>query len=400
MRILYFADIRFPLERANGIQTMETCDALAGRGHTVHLIVRPDTQAPARDPFDFYGIPPRERLIVEHAPVAGPAIPPLARRLGYLAFAAGRAAGAGRADVIMTRDLTVASLLLRLPGRSPLVYESHGYAPDVAAALPHMLSTATPPRASKLARLARREAYVWRRADGYVTIPAGLAAELARRFGDRERVAVVPDGARVAESCAPHRAGTTPITVGYAGHLYAWKGVDVLLDALATLPDVRAVIVGGHEKEPDLERLRARAARLAIDGRVTFTGQVPPASVREHLAGADVLVLPNPASAISTSATSPLKLFEYMAAGRAIVATDLPAIREVLTHDVNGILVMPGDAAALAAGIRRLEEDPALRDRLATAARASVAEYSWSRRAERLDALFTDVVNAKGPAGR
>ena len=58
MRILYFADIRFPLERANGIQTMETCHALAGRGHEVHLVVRPDTHTPARDPFAYYGLPP------------------------------------------------------------------------------------------------------------------------------------------------------------------------------------------------------------------------------------------------------------------------------------------------------------------------------------------------------
>ena len=112
MRILYFADIRFPLERANGIQTMETCHALAGRGHEVHLVVRPDTHTPARDPFAYYGLPRSARLIVEHAPVAGPQV---ARRIGYLTFAATRAVGAGRADIVMTRDLAVASLLLRLP---------------------------------------------------------------------------------------------------------------------------------------------------------------------------------------------------------------------------------------------------------------------------------------------
>ena len=69
MRILYFADIRFPLERANGIQTMETCHALAGRGHEVHLVVRPDTHTPARDPFSYYGLARSAGLIVEHAPV-------------------------------------------------------------------------------------------------------------------------------------------------------------------------------------------------------------------------------------------------------------------------------------------------------------------------------------------
>jgi hypothetical protein len=62
MRILYFADIRFPLERANGIQTMETCHALVERGHEVRLVVKGDTHVPPRDPFEFYGLPARTRL--------------------------------------------------------------------------------------------------------------------------------------------------------------------------------------------------------------------------------------------------------------------------------------------------------------------------------------------------
>jgi glycosyltransferase involved in cell wall biosynthesis len=405
VRILYFADIRFPLERANGIQTMETCHALVERGHTVHLVVRPDTKTPPRDPWAYYGLPRRDRLVIERAPNTGPAVPVAARRLGYLAFAAGRATGVGRADVVMTRDLMVASLVLRLPARlsarPPVVYESHGYAPDVAAALPDMVSTATAPSQAKLSRLAAREARVWSRAEGYVTITSGLAEDLTRRFGPRERLAVVPDGTRavqVSDSRTPPQEG--PLTVGYAGHLYAWKGVDILLQAIAKVPGIHGLIVGGHDKEQDLSRLRALAGRLGIDERVTFTGQVAPASVQALLARASVLALPNPASAISTRATSPLKLFEYMAAGRAIVASDLPALREVLTHEVNGLLVAPGDPDALAAGIRRLSGDPDLRDRLARTARDTAAEYSWSRRAERLEALFNQVRRSRAQVRR
>jgi len=397
--ILYFADIRFPLERANGIQTMETCHALARRGHDVHLVVRPDRHTPSRDPFAYYDLPSIARLAVERAPGGGP---PPARRVGYLAYAAARALGARRTDLVMTRDLTVASLLLRLPLRPPVVYESHGYAPEVAAALPTLVSTATPPSASKLARLAKRESFVWRHADGYVTITSGLASAQNARFGARARVVVVPDGARIPASGARSPAteasdGTcrrdagTPCTVGYAGHLYAWKGVDVLLEAVAQVPGVRCLVAGGQDEEPDLARLRALAARLGVEARVTFTGHLPPSDVPGVLAQADVLALPNPASAISTHATSPLKLFEYMAAGRAIVASNLPAIREVLTHDTNALLVAPGDPGALAAAIRRLAGDPALRETLASAARTAVAEYSWDRRAERLEALFTEV---------
>ena len=396
VRILYFADIRFPLERANGIQTMETCHALAVRGHDVSLVVRPDTHTPARDPFEYYGVARTSRLIVERAPVGGP---PIVRRIGYLAFAAGRAAGSSRADIVVTRDLAVASLLLRLPSRPPIVYESHGYAPDVAASLPDLVSTARKPTASKLARLARREALVWSQANGYVTITQGLASALAARFGTRPRVAVVHDGARLigADDSVGRsaRQSTAPFTVGYSGHLYPWKGVDVLLEAVALVPDVHALVIGGHDEEPDLPRLRAMASRLGIARRVTFTGLLAPRLVAHRLAEADVLALPNPASAISNHSTSPLKLFEYMATGKAILASDLPAIGEVLTDGVNALLLAPGDAAALAAGMRQLKDDAGLRERLGRAARQAVGEYSWDRRAERLDMLFAEVLASK-----
>jgi len=399
VRITYFADVRFPLERANGIQTMETCHAMAVRGHDVDLIVRPDTESPARDPFAYYGLPANPKLRIDRAPVSGPAV---ARRLGYMAFAVGRAMGKSRSDVLLTRDLGVASLLLDVPRglRPPVVYESHGYAPDVAAALPDLVATATRPSARKLQRLARREARVWLEADGYVTITAALRAELEARHGVRARLAVIPDGVRIDAARAVSEAdearrpeelegpGTAAPVVAYAGHLYAWKGVDVLLEALAHVSKARGLIVGGQAKEPDLARLKARATELGIGDRVTFTGMVEPARVARFLRQADVLALPNPASAISTRFTSPLKLFEYMAAGRPIVASDLPSIREVLHHQVDALLVTPGDPAAMAAAIERLIADPALSARLAAAALAAAPAYSWDRRAERLEELL------------
>jgi glycosyltransferase involved in cell wall biosynthesis len=186
-----------------------------------------------------------------------------------------------------------------------------------------------------------------------------------------------------------------PFTVGYAGHLYAWKGVDVLLAALARVPGARGLIVGGPGREPDLDRLQSQARQLGLGSRVTFTGLVPPPRVPELLARADVLVLPNPASAISTRFTSPLKLFEYMAAGRPIIASDLPAIREVIEPEVHGLLVPPGDPEALASAIRRMLDDSQLRDRLARAARTRVDDYTWDRRGERLEALLADVIDTR-----
>lgn len=392
MRILYFADIRFPLERANGIQTMETCHALAERGHDVRLVVKPDTHSPARDPYEFYGLPRVKGLGIEQA--NAPKGAGIIARVGYMSFALGRAMGAARTDVILTRDLGVASFLLKLPRtmRAPIVYESHGYAPAVAEALPQLVPSAKAPSAAKLRRLAARERQVWREADGYVAITRGIVENMESMDGPRPRVAVIPDGMRTPE--APPAALPADPVVGYAGHLYAWKGIDILLQALAQVPRAKGLIVGGHDKEADLERTRALARELGIADRVTFTGLVEPARVPEHLARVRVLVLPNPASAISTHFTSPLKLFEYMAAGRAIVASDLPAIREVLRDGENGLLVTPGDAAAFASAIERLLDDTVLAENIARTARTDASDYTWARRAERLESLFSEVTAA------
>jgi glycosyltransferase involved in cell wall biosynthesis len=313
--------------------------------------------------------------------------------------------GRGRQDLIFTRDLGLASLLLRIPAslRAPLVYEAHGIAADVAAALPGLLTGASEASPATLRRLTRREARVWKGADGYVTITDGLKRELERRFGSRSRIAVVPDGANAAndsdlqpsafaEASADKPTSQPPVfTIGYAGHLYPWKGVDLVIEAVAALKDARGLIIGGHEQEPDLARVKALAEQLNCASRVTFTGLIPPAAVAARLREADVLALPNPASSISSTFTSPLKLFEYMASGRPIVASDLASLREVLRNGENALLVEPGSPQALTAGIQRIKTDAALGRRLAEQARQDVRQFTWARRAERLEALFNEV---------
>jgi glycosyltransferase involved in cell wall biosynthesis len=393
VRILYLADIRFPLDRANGIQTMETCYALADRGHEVRLLVRPDTATPRRDPFMFYCLPPHDRLTIQRTPVVGP---PPARRVAYLVRAVA-AAATTRADVILTRDLGVASLVLRLPSvlRPPVVYESHGFAPVFAETMRELVSDAPVASTRKLRRLAVRERRVWRLARGYVAITAGLAADLTSRLGARRALTVVPDGVRLTpgRQFRPSRAARSPVIV-YAGHLYPWKGVDVLLRALALLPDVQGIVIGGHPAERDLKRIKDLAASLKITDRVRFTGQVSRADVPPWLEQGDVLVMPHSATTVSERYASPLKLFEYMAAGKPIVASDVSSIREVLRDGENACLVPPADPAALAAGIMRVVSDPALAERIARRAFEEAADYTWARRAERLETVLRQAVAA------
>ena len=111
-------------------------------------------------------------------------------------------------------------------------------------------------------------------------------------------------------------APSSPTLLAYTGHLYPWKGVDVLIHALERLPDARALIIGGLPGEPDLDRAKALARHAGVDDRIEFTGLVERSRVPALLARADILVLPTVATA-SAIYTSPLKLFEYFAAGRA-----------------------------------------------------------------------------------
>ena len=394
-RILCLADVRFPVERANGIQTIETCAALARRGYGVRLVVRPDTAVPARDPFEYYGVERDAGLSIERVRMAGPA--PL-RRIGFLLGALARARGTSRDDLVLTRDLGFASLYLRArrPDAARLVYESHGFSPAVSRERPAMLTGAAPPSSLKQGRLLRREARVWRQADGYATITRGLADELVDRFGPRPALAVVPDGARIdASRRFEARAIATPAVVGYSGHLYPWKGVDLLLEALTELPGVHGIVVGGHPGERDLARLRNRAGELGLESRVRFTGMVRPREVTACLEPADVLVLPNPATAASERYTSPLKLFEYLAMGRPIVASDLPAFREVVRHRETALLFEAGSAQALAAAVRVVIGDPELAGSMARRAFETARDYSWDARAERLDHLFSEAAGRR-----
>jgi len=397
LRIRYFADIRFPLERANGVQTMETCHALARRGHHVHLVVRPDRFTPGRNPFGYYGLAPIEALQIEQVDVPRRL---LARRVAYLAQAVRRTIQRRDTDVVITRDLGLASLIVALPRgwRPPLVYESHGFAPAVSAEMPSLHAGAPEAGHAKRKRLEAREQRVWRRADGYVTITEGLAREMEQRFGPRDRLAVIPDGTHLREagtgSDSVRRIPGAPPVVGYAGHLYPWKGIDVLIGALGQLTDVRGLIVGGLDGEHDFARVKALAERTA-PGRVDLVGMVDPPQVAALLQQADVLAVPNLPSRISAAYTSPLKLFEYMASGRPVVASDLPALREVLRPDDNAVLVEAGSVGALAAGIRRIVGDAAFGARLAARARLDVTEYTWDKRAARLEAVIAAAVEAR-----
>jgi glycosyltransferase involved in cell wall biosynthesis len=171
--------------------------------------------------------------------------------------------------------------------------------------------------------------------------------------------------------------------VSYVGSLQPWKGVDTLLKAAKGFPEnTSACIVGGDQKE----RERLAAAVGEVPSNVRFVEHVPPGQVPLYLAASDVLVLPNSAEQrISAKYTSPLKLFEYMAAQRPIIASDIPSLREVLDEQM-AFFVKPDDPGSLSEAVIHLAGECGA-DKAAVA-RREVERYTWKARAERITAEF------------
>lgn len=228
---------------------------------------------------------------------------------------------------------------------------------------------------------------VARRAFASASVVIAVSEEVARYVRDFDstsprRIHVIPNAVdasrfqRLPAAALPAENGI--VTVGFVGMMRPWHGVGALVEAFTELhrgaAQTRLLLVGdGQEREA----VEAEIASRALQKAVVLTGKVDHDAVPGLLASMDIATAPYPAAQFYFS---PLKLFEYMAAGLAIVASDLGQIARLLRHERTALLCPPGDAAALAAALRRLVEDAPLRDRLGGAARRLALEhYTWDR---------------------
>ena len=211
---------------------------------------------------------------------------------------------------------------------------------------------------------------------------------IADAFDDRQ----IAPGDRVAARQLLALPADAPLIV-YSGMTFAYRKLDMLQQAFASLqaqfPNARLALVGGRPAE--IEQLRAQAAALGIASAVTYTGQIDQAQIVPYLHAADLLVIPDTVTDITAS---PLKLFEYMAAGRAVILPDIPALREVLPPSA-GYYFRRGDATALAAALAAALADPARAER-AERGLALVAPHTYTARAERILALAATVAQKYG----
>ena len=251
-----------------------------------------------------------------------------------------------------------------------------------------------------LARWSERA--VWRGADCVLPVTRVLGDMVVAAGVPPARVTVIPNGineqhfaAALPPEEARHRLGWGPgIVLGFTGFVRDWHGVDRALRWMASSDaprDAKLLLVGDGPVREELERL---GRELGLGDRFRVTGFVDRHEVPALVASFDIALQP-----AVTAYASPLKLFEYLAMGKAIAAPAVRNIQEVLTHDVNALLFDPTDESAFARVLTRLAHDHMLRQRLGDAARRSIAEQglTWAANARRVVALAASL---QGRAGR
>lgn len=365
MKIIAIAGSTIPSDTANSIQVMKACSALVQLGHDLTLIVPENYQSKIENLKSYYGIStsfPIEWL-------AGSS-----RRL--FTFNSVRRALKLKPDLIYTW-LPQSAVFGLLAGK-PTVFEAHLQPTGRFGPAWHRAFARLPGRkrvaciTDALRATLERDFGMRLRAGEFVIAPNGV---------ELERFASLPDPERARQTLSLRAAPT----VLCAGHLYAGRGADLFLALAESLSAAHFVWVGGRAS--DVEEWTRKAAGTR---NVSFVGFVPNVEVPRYLAAADVLLMPYARSifgssgeASSAAVASPMKMFEYMAAGRAILTSDLPVIREVL-DDSSAAFAPPEDIPAWTAALTSLLADPARRAALASAAHRNAEKYTWQARAEKI----------------
>ncbi len=365
MNILYATIARLPTEKAHGIQIMNTCAAVAKNVATLTLIVPWRKNTLTGSPFDFYQVPnnftittvPGRDFISTHffGPVG------FWLQNYFFSKSVTIVVKQKKVDAIITRDFLVLWWLRKV--RIPLFYEMH-----------------TMPK-----KLGWFHRLVWKQVTGIIVISDGLRAAAAAAGIAESKLVVIRDGVdttqfnnTITKQAARKILGLSENQkmVIYTGHLYDWKGVHTLAAAARKIdPGIIIYFVGGTESDSQ------KFKECYTDSNIRVMGWKPHQEIPLWLASSDVLVIPNSAKEmIGSTYTSPLKLFEYSAANRPIVATDVPALREVLGD--RAVFAQPDDAESLAQAIETVFADYTKWVTVAQAQAHSVDQYSWEARGE------------------
>ncbi len=368
MKIACLAPSQVPSTTANSIQVMKVCQSLAQIGHTVRLWLPGEHHHPWDELAAHYGL---STLFS----ISGLRSEPSLKRYDFSVSGVSAAKKWG-SDVLYTWLPQAAWLASRLG--LPTLLELHDRPSGRLG--PHLLrwfaTSRTPHRLLFITQALRRV----------------LESEFGIRVADEQAV-IAPDGVDLerylnlpsAQELRSQLGLPSGLLALYTGHLYPGRGMQILECLAQHLPQVNFVWLGG--RPADVEGWRERAASQGL-ANLRVLGFIENRLIPAYQSAADVLLMPYE-RVITTSSggntadiCSPMKMFEYMAAGRAILSSDLPVLREVLNEE-NAILLPPDEPAAWVEALQRLMLDETLRQRLGSRARLDVEQYTWQSRAEK-----------------
>ena len=385
LRFVYLHPMTLPGVEANLVQTAETCRALAECGHEVFLIVMRLKESPAAANLAPFDVSPHPNLHL----VAEPAIR-LKNASGVRSWFV-RAAllwylrGLRRPRTVLyfrtLKDSRLARFMISAARwlRVPVVYEAHKIYAEKREDQGFHEGT--------LRRIRRLEERVLSKAHGVVATHPLLEERLRQTTRPRGAMIVAPNGVRRAGVAGAPEA--REFDAVYCGSLFAWKGVDVCLEAIARVGDTRLAVVGGNP-EARLDELKEKARALGVEDRVTWFGQRPRAEALDVVARSRCALVPlDPAFEEGEKYTCPLKMLEAMVRGVPVVAADTPAIRAFVTNGESALLYPRGDADGMARAIREITSTPARAAELAAGARELALAASFQGRAATI-ASFAD----------
>jgi len=370
MKIACISASQVPSGTANSIQAMKVCQSLAQTGQEVCLWLPGKVPAPWPALAELYGLqtPFQVRWLQSRR---------VLRRYDF-SWESLRQARAWGAEAVYTWVFQAA--LLALWQGLPLLLELHDRPSGKVG--PWLYRRVTAHKGKKrllfithaLQQVLEREQGVTLPHDQAMIAPDGVDLECYQDLPSPEEARRQLD--------LPHG-----FTAGYTGHLYPGRGAELLLYLAQRFPQVNFLWVGG--RPADVEYWRARTTEMERTN-VHLTGFVPNQRIPLYQAAADILLMPyeqvitGSSGGNTAEVCSPMKMFEYMAAGRAILSSDLPVLREVL-GEANAVLCPPPPAGAAAweAALARLSASEDLRRRLSAQARRDVSQYTWRERAQR-----------------
>jgi len=401
MKIAYLcADRGIPVlgDKGASVHVREFVSALAGLGHEVTLLCAKQGTGNPCPPVHLIELPPDE------SPEE------IAREAAQLGMAS------EERDQILRREFGKLACDRKLSARVLLALDRAGMQPDllyeryalfhraggqIAAALniPFILEVNAPLaeeqerfRGLRLKALAdATETETLCRADHIIAVSAAVREHVLARGASAERITVLPNGVDTVRFNP--RVDGRPVreryeivdrpVIGFIGSLKPWHGLDFLLDAFAGVltrrSDAALLLVG---EGPALPELRARVARDQLQRRVILTGRVPHADIPAYLAAMDVTVAPYTAQ--DGFYFSPLKVVEYLAAGRPVVAPRLGQLTDLVQDGVTGLLYQPGDQAAFVERVLELLNGPSRLLAMGRAAAAAAREnFGWDKTARR-----------------